>query len=102
MENMMKTLWATIAMMAVTTALIFGAPFLFRQELKVVPVSIEVSPPPPGTREPTTGGDSTKVAPAAPSIPERILDATVVNVQNLFWALVQAFLIGRYIKKGRE
>ena len=95
----MRTAWATIAMMIVTTALIFGAPMLFRPDLELHPVSMEVSPPPPESGGGSVGGDSTTVAPAAPSFPERILDATVMNVQKVFWALVQAALVARYIKR---
>lgn len=86
----MRTLWGTIAVMIVSTALIFGVPMLFQSDAEPRTIAMEVAPP---------GGDTTTAAPAAPGLVERIVETAIENVQECFWAVVQALLIGRYVKK---
>lgn len=94
----MKTLFGTIAAMLVTTALIWGVPMLFQQEMEPRTIAMEIDMLP--HEGDTAGGDvpeeMTRPAPAPyRGLVEKLLD----HVQEMFWALVQAFLVARYVKQ---
>ena len=92
----MSTLWGTILMMVLTTVAIFAVPMLFRSEpdLEMRTIAMEVDKPP---HESGPGGDPLSEPAPAPyrGLVEKLLD----NIQELFWGMVQAFLVMRYVKK---
>jgi len=90
----MNTLLGTIVVMLVTTALIFGVPMLFQSDMETRTIALDYRPMLPE-------GDEVTTAPMEPApspwrgLAEKFLD----HIQELFWALVQAFLVARYVKK---
>ena len=91
----MRTLWATLAMMVVTTGLIFGVPMLFQPEFETRTIALNYQPHEGGP----AGDATTEPTEPAPAPWAGIAAKALDHVQELFWALVQAVLIARYVKK---
>ena len=90
----MRTLWGTLLMMVFTTVLIFVVPTMFEPEMQTRTIALEHGPMLPEGDAPTAAP-----APRSPGLIENIVTTTIDNVQKLFWALVQAILIARYVRK---
>ena len=90
----MRTLWGTIAVMIVSTALIFGGPLLFKKDVQPRMIAMEVDMLPHEGAPP--GGDAT-IEPMEPApAPWRgLAEVFLDHAQEFFWAFIQAFLIAR-------
>ena len=95
----MSKLWTTIAMMIVSTTLIFGVPMLFeRDALETRTIAMEVDMLPHEGAPP--GGDATtQPMEPAPAPWRGLAEVFLDHAQEFFWAFIQAFLIARYVKK---
>lgn len=94
LEEEMKSGLATLTLMAVTTAVLLGIPLMFSTALPVETMSYRVDPG-------VAGGDVATIAPAAPSRWDRFLDKALDNMNTAIWAIIQAIIIGRYVKERK-